>query len=143
GTPDDFRAFVDAAHRKGLGVILDVVYNHLGPDGNYLPRFAPRYMSGKRTEWGDALNFDGDDAAPVREFFITNARYWIEEFHLDGFRFDATQSIFDESDEHILAAIGNAARAAAGNRSIILVAENEPKEKKMVSARREGGYELE
>jgi len=143
GTPDDFRAFVDAAHRKGLGVIIDVVYNHLGPDGNYLPRFAPRYMSGKRTEWGDALNFDGDDAAPVREFFITNARYWIEEFHLDGLRLDATQQIFDKSSPHIIADVTASVREAAGNKATIVVGENEPQDVKLLRPRDEGGCALD
>jgi len=143
GTPDDFRAFVDAAHGHGLGVIVDVVYNHLGPDGNYLPRFAPRYLSGKRTEWGDALNFDGKDAAPVREFYITNARYWIEEFHLDGLRLDATQQIFDESSPHIIAEVASAARAAAAGRSIIVVGENEPQDVKLLRPRDEGGCALD
>src|SRR5207248_2428308 len=80
GTPDDLRALVDAAHGLGIAVVLDVVYNHLGPDGNYLREFAPGYFSGQRTEWGDALNFDGDGCRPVREYFLTNAAYWIDEF---------------------------------------------------------------
>jgi maltooligosyltrehalose trehalohydrolase len=144
GTPDDLRAFVDTAHSLGMGVILDVVYNHLGPDGNYLTAFSDAYFTDRyKTDWGTPLNFDGPDAGPVREFFITNARYWIAEFHFDGFRFDATQSIFDESEEHILAAIGKAARAAAGNRSIILVAENEPQDTKLIRPGRDGGYELD
>jgi maltooligosyltrehalose trehalohydrolase len=128
GTPDDFRAFVDTAHRQGLGVILDVVYNHLGPDGNYLPRFSSRYLSGKRTEWGDALNFDGVGSEPVREFFTANARYWIEEFHLDGLRLDATQQIFDESSPNIIADITAAVRAAAGDKATLVVGENEPQD---------------
>ena len=143
GTPDDFRAFVDAAHLQGLGVILDVVYNHLGPDGNYLPRFASHYLSGKRTEWGDALNFDGKDSAPVREFYVTNARYWIEEFHLDGLRLDATQQIFDESTPHIIADVVAAVRAAAGEKSSIVVGENEPQDVKLLRSRDEGGYALD
>ena len=98
GRPDDFRRFVDRAHALGLGVILDVVYNHLGPSGNYLRAFAPAYFSQRYdNEWGDALNFDGADAAPVREYFSENAGYWIDEFHLDGLRLDATQQMFDGS----------------------------------------------
>ena len=86
------------AHALGLGVILDVVYNHLGPDGNYLAQFADDYFTDRhKNEWGEAINFDGPDAAPVREFFIANAGYWIDEFHLDGLRLDATQAIFDDS----------------------------------------------
>ena len=99
GTPDEFRAFVDRAHALGLGVILDVVYNHIGPDGNYLKQFSPDYFSSRyKNEWGEALNFDGANSAPVREFFIANAGYWIDEFHLDGLRLDATQQIFDSSE---------------------------------------------
>ena len=92
-------------------MILDVVYNHLGPDGNYLARFAPDYFTDRyANEWGDAINFDGDDAAPVREFFVANAGYWIDEFHLDGLRLDATQQIFDASRDHILRGDRRAAR---------------------------------
>ena len=82
----------------GVGVILDVVYNHLGPVGNYLRAFSPAYFTDRyENEWGDAINFDGADAGPVREFFVANAGYWIDEFHLDGLRLDATQQIFDAS----------------------------------------------
>jgi len=143
GTPDDFRAFVDAAHGHGLGVILDVVYNHLGPDGNYLPRFSSRYLSGKRTEWGDALNFDGEDAGPVREFYTTNARYWIDEFHLDGLRLDATQQIFDESSPHIIADVAAAVRDAAGGRATIVIGENEPQDVALMRPRDEDGCALD
>jgi maltooligosyltrehalose trehalohydrolase len=144
GTPDDLRAFVNDAHSLGLGVILDVVYNHFGPDGNYLGVFSNDYLRrGNANDWGDSINFDGPNSQPVREFFITNARYWIEEFHFDGFRFDATESIFDQSDEHILGAIGRAARRAAGERSIILVAENERQDVKLIRPRREGGDDLD
>ena len=144
GAPDDLRRFVDRAHSLGMGVILDVVYNHFGPDGNYLTVFSDDYFTDRyKTDWGTPLNFDGPRAGPVREFFITNARYWIEEFHFDGFRFDATQSIFDKSKEHILAAIGKAARAAAGKRSIFFVAENEPQETRLVRPCAEGGYGLD
>ncbi|MBI3289309.1 MAG: malto-oligosyltrehalose trehalohydrolase [Elusimicrobia bacterium] len=125
GAPDDVRRFVDDAHGAGLGVILDVVYNHLGPDGNFLPRFSPFYFSTRSTEWGRALNFDGPESAPVREYFVSNAAYWISEFHFDGLRFDATQAIHDGSRTHILADIARAARAAAGRRPIVLLAENE------------------
>lgn len=125
GTPDDVRAFVDAAHRLELAVILDVVYNHLGPDGNYLTKFSPHYFSPRPTEWGDSLNFDGEQSKPVREFFIANARYWIEEFHFDGLRLDATQQIFDSSSPHVVAEVAQAAREAGASRPIYVVAENE------------------
>jgi maltooligosyltrehalose trehalohydrolase len=144
GTPDDFRAFVGRAHALGLGVILDVVYNHLGPDGNYLKAFAEHYFTKKhRTDWGDALNFDDADARPVREFFVSNSRYWIDEFHVDGYRFDATQAIVDTSPEHILAAITRAARQAAGRRRIYLVNENEPQHTRLVRPPGAGGYGMD
>ena len=144
GTPDDLRAFVDRAHELGLGVILDVVYNHFGPDGNYLGAFSDEYLRrDQENDWGDAINFDRKNCGPVREFFITNARYWIEEFHFDGFRFDATQSIFDSSEEYIIGTIGRAARAAAGERSIVLFAENERQEAKMVRTLEQGGDDLD
>jgi maltooligosyltrehalose trehalohydrolase len=144
GTPDDLRAFVNEAHSLGLAVILDVVYNHFGPDGNYLGVYSDDYLHRQRAnEWGDSINFDGENSGPVREFFITNGRYWIEEFHFDGFRFDATQSIHDGSDEYIVGAIGRAARAAAGKRSIILVAENEPQDTKLIWPRSKGGDDLD
>src|ERR1700730_4298127 len=144
GAPDDLRAFVNDAHSLGLGVILDVVYNHLGPEGNYLGVFSEHYFTDRHeNDWGESLNFDGPNSGPVREFFITNARSWIDEFHFDGFRFDASESIFDNSDEHIIGAIGRAARQAAGERSIILMAENERQDVKLIRPRREGGYELD
>jgi maltooligosyltrehalose trehalohydrolase len=122
GSADDFRKFVDRCHAIGLGVILDVVYNHLGPDGNYLGQFSDDYFSrSHNTDWGDAINFDGENCAAVREFFLSNVRYWLEEFHLDGFRFDATQAIIDtKSPKHILAEITETAldaAAADGRRS--------------------------
>src|SRR5438094_1102244 len=144
GTPDDTREFIDHAHSLGLGVILDVVYNHFGPDGNYLGIFADDYLIREReNEWGNAINFDGPNSAPVREFFITNGCYWIEEFHFDGFRFDATHAIRDRSTEYIIGAVGRAAREAAGSRSIILVAENDLQEAKMARPRSEGGDDLD
>jgi maltooligosyltrehalose trehalohydrolase len=144
GTPDDLRAFIDAAHSLGLGVILDVVYNHFGPDGNYLGIFSDDYLiRGNENEWGDAVNFDGPNAGAVREFFITNGRYWIEEFHFDGFRFDALHAVWDRSNEYIIGAVGRAARKAAGSRSIILIAENDRQEARMVRPRSEGGDDLD
>ena len=136
GTPDDLRAFIDRAHSLGLSIILDVVYNHFGPEGNYLGVYSDDYLiRGKGHEWGDLINFDGPNSGPVRDFFITNGRYWIEEFHFDGFRFDATHSIHDGSEEYIIGAVGRAAREAAGSRSIILIAENDLQEAKMVRQR--------
>ena len=143
GTPDDLRALVDAAHRLGLGVILDVVYNHLGPDGNYLTKFASSYFSKKPTEWGDAINFDGEQSAPVREFFVSNARYWIEEFHLDGLRLDATQQIFDDSTPHILVEVIDAVRSGAGARRTIVIGENEPQLARLARSRDRGGFGMD
>lgn len=146
GTPDDFRRFVDRAHGVGLGVILDVVYNHLGPDGNYLSAFSDRYFSDRyQCEWGDPLNFDGDGAAGVRALVCANAAYWIDEFHLDGLRLDATQQIFDASPTHIVADLAAAARdrGAKAGRSIYFVAENEPQDARLVGAPEFGGFGLD
>ncbi len=115
GSPDDLRALVDAAHGHGLAVILDVVYNHFGPDGNYLASYSPHYFCKKHhTPWGDGFNFDTEMCAPVREFFIENPLYWMEEFHIDGFRFDATHEIRDDSPAHILAEMTAAIHARGG-----------------------------
>jgi len=143
GCPDDFRRFVDRAHSLGLSVILDVVYNHLGPDGNYIEKFAPQFFCEKTTDWGKAINFDGDDCGPVREFVVANACYWIDEFHLDGLRLDATQDIHDSSEDHILRAMAREARKLAAPRKIIFVAENEPQEVKLVKPAEQGGYGLD
>ncbi len=144
GEPDAMRRFVDRAHAEGLAVILDVNYNHFGPDGNFLARFAPAYFSGRyQTEWGRAVNFDGEDSGPVRSFILGNVAYWVEEFHLDGLRIDATQSLFDTSDEHIIAAIAGRVREAAGGRRTLVVGENEPQDSKMIRPVAEGGYGLD
>ena len=144
GTPDELREFVDAAHRIGIAVVLDVVYNHLGPDGAYFKTYAGAFFTDRYdNEWGEALNFDGDDAGPVREFFVANAGYWIDEFHFDGLRLDATQSIHDTSPEHLVAAVGRRARQAAGSRKIVLVAENESQEPLFARPLAEGGYGLD
>ena len=145
GTPDDLRAFVDRVHSLGLAVILDVVYNHFGPDGNYIRMFSEDYFTARyeKNDWGETINFDGPNSGPVREFFITNGRYWIDEFRFDGFRFDATQEVKDTSDEYIVGAIGRAARKAAQPRDIILIAENERQETKLIRPRNEGGDDLD
>jgi maltooligosyltrehalose trehalohydrolase len=144
GEPDDFRRFVDRAHALGLGVILDVVYNHLGPDGNYLKQFSEDYFTDRyTTDWGEAINYDGENTGAVREFFIANAGYWIDEFHLDGLRFDATQNIYDSSADHILAAMARRTRAAAGSRRIVLVAENDLQEARLARPPEQGGYGLD
>lgn len=139
GTPDDLRAFVNRAHEVGLAVILDVVYNHLGPDGNYLCDFSPDYFTKKyRNDWGAAINFEGPTA--VRDFFVDNAGYWIDEFHFDGLRVDATQDVHDASPEHVLAEMARRAREAAGRRRVYLIAENEPHDRVLVRPASNGGY---
>ena len=144
GKPDDFRRFVDHAHSVGLGVILDVVYNHFGPDGNYLKNFSDHYFTDRhKNEWGAALNFDGEQSEAVRDFFCANATFWIEEFHLDGLRLDATQQMFDSSPENIILALGRAVRRAAKGKGSLLVAENEPQDSSLVRAPEKRGYGLD
>ena len=144
GEYDAFKRFVDAAHALRLAVILDVVYNHLGPDGNYLGCYSLNYFTDRyRNDWGDAINFDGPHCKGVREFVVHNACYWIDEFHLDGLRLDATQSIHDSSPCHILAELSCRARAAAGRRRIVLIAENEPQDVRCLRAVEEGGFGLD
>jgi maltooligosyltrehalose trehalohydrolase len=133
GTPDDFRRFVNEAHGLGLAVILDVVYNHFGPEGNYLPEFSDSYLSKSiKTEWGPAINFDGADSGPVRDFFLANVAQWIAEYHLDGLRIDATQEFYDRSPEHILTAIVHRARESAGRRSTLIIGETEPQDSSLI-----------
>jgi maltooligosyltrehalose trehalohydrolase len=143
GRPDDVRQFVDRAHAVGLGVILDVVYNHFGPDGCFLHAFSDRYFREEETEWGRGLRFDGEQSAAVREFFIANAGYWIDEFHMDGLRLDATQSIQDSSPEHVVAAIGRSVRNKAARRSTIVIAEDEPQRSELVRSIADGGQGLD
>ena len=139
GRPDDLRGFVDRAHSVGLGVILDVVYNHLGPDGNYLEEFSADYFTDRyENDWGRAINFE--DSEPARAYFVENAGYWIDEFHVDGLRFDATQDVKDASREHVLTSMVGRAREAAGARRVFLIAENEPQETKLVRSVSQGGY---
>jgi maltooligosyltrehalose trehalohydrolase len=144
GQPDDFRRFVDLAHGLGIAVILDVVYNHLGPDGNYLNSFAAAYFTDRyQNEWGEAINFDGADAGPVRTFFVANSGYWIDEYHLDGLRLDATHQIFDQSEDHILAAIVRQVREAGKDRFTFVVGENEQQEARLLRPPKDGGYGLD
>ena len=125
GRPDDLKALVDAAHAHGIAVLLDVVYNHFGPDGNYLPVYAPAFFTDRHeTPWGAAINYDGPHAAPVREFVIGNALYWISEFNLDGLRFDAVHAIIDDGDRHLLDELAERVRASV-SRPLHLLLENE------------------
>lgn len=124
GRPDDLRALVDAAHASGIAVFLDVVYNHLGPDGAYLAAISSRVFTTRhRTPWGDAINFDGEGSAQLRSFFIENALMWVHEYHIDGLRLDATHAIVDDSPRHFLAEFAERVRAGAG-RQVTLVAED-------------------
>lgn len=126
GPPDDLKALVDAAHQRGLMVLLDVVYNHFGPDGNYLGAYSPGFFTDRHeTPWGAAINFDGPGSRVVRDFMIHNALYWIEEFHMDGLRLDAVHAILDDSSEHLLSELARRVRAAWPARHVHLVLENE------------------
>jgi maltooligosyltrehalose trehalohydrolase len=145
GGPRGLRRLVDAAHAQGLSVFLDVVYNHLGPEGNYLAEFGPYFTDRYRTPWGSAINFDGPDSEYVRRHFIDNARYWVREFHLDGLRLDATHSIFDASPVHVLAEIGEAAReeGQALDKPVHIAAESHDNDRKIVLPASEGGLGLD
>jgi len=127
GRPQDLKRFIDAAHAHGLMVLLDVVYNHFGPEGNYLHAYADAFFNPRhQTPWGDAINFDGPGAHTVRDFFIHNALYWIEEYHFDGLRLDAVHAIADDSQPHILREMAEAVRTGPGHdRHVHLVLENE------------------
>jgi maltooligosyltrehalose trehalohydrolase len=141
GTPDDLRTFVDEAHALGLGVILDAVFNHLGPHGNVLPKYSTGYVSDEPAgEWGDALAFGTPRAHGLRDLVLTAATRWIRDFHADGLRLDALQAIVDSSDDHIVAAIVRDARAAAVPRSIVVLAEHEPQHARIVRAPEAGGF---
>jgi malto-oligosyltrehalose trehalohydrolase len=127
GTPDDLKRLIAAAHARGLMVLLDVVYNHFGPEGNYLHTYAsPFFTERHKTAWGAAMNFDGPDSGPVREFFIHNALYWLEEYHFDGLRFDAVHAIVDDSEPDILVELADTVRSGPGrDRYVHLVLEND------------------
>jgi maltooligosyltrehalose trehalohydrolase len=126
GHPDDLKALVDGCHARGLAVFLDVVYNHFGPEGNYLHRYAPGFFTPRhRSLWGDGINYDGPGAEIVRSFMIHNALYWLEEFHLDGLRLDAVNAIVDDSAAHLLVELGRAVADGPGReRPVHLVLEN-------------------
>ena len=129
GRPEDLKALVEAAHARGMAIFLDVVYNHFGPDGNYLHLYAPQFFTKRhKTPWGAAVNFDGPESRPVREFAIHNAIYWLRQFHMDGLRVDAVHAIADDSPVHILAELAERVRAAIPEREIHLILENEENE---------------
>ncbi len=145
GGPDQLKQLVDAAHGHGIAVIVDVVYNHLGPAGNYLPEFGPYLHSGHLTDWGDAVNFDGQDSAEVRRFVVDNALMWLRDYHVDGLRVDAVHAIRDTSATHILAELSAEVRALAAHlgRSLILIAESEVIDPLLVTSADAGGYGLD
>jgi 1,4-alpha-glucan branching enzyme/maltooligosyltrehalose trehalohydrolase len=125
GRPQDLMALVDAAHERGICVFLDVVYNHFGPDGNYIPLYAPLFSQRHKTTWGNGLNYDGTDSGMVRKFIVENALYWIREYNVDGLRLDAVHAIIDDSQEHLLVEIARRVREAVTDRHVHLIVENE------------------
>ena len=145
GGPDGLKRLVDAAHSGGLGVIMDVVYNHLGPAGNYLPEFGPYFSERHRTNWGPAINFDGPGSDEVRRFVIDNALMWLRDYHCDGLRLDAVHAIADDSATHILEQLGTEVAALAANqgRPLFLVAESDLNDPRFVRAVDAGGYGLD
>ena len=143
GSPDDLRRLVDRAHSLGLMMFLDVVYNHFGPVGNHLHKYARSFFTDRhKTPWGDGLNVDGADGGPVRSFFVENALYWLREYHFDGLRFDAVHAILDDSGEHIVAELATRARTAIPGRQIHLVLENERNESRWLERQPDGGPRL-
>ena len=143
GGPGGLQRLVDAAHRRGLGVILDVVYNHLGPEGNYLPAVTGgRFFTNRHhTPWGDAIDYDGPDSGPVRRFVLANALYWAQEYHVDGLRLDATHAIVDDSPVHLLAEIASVLHALEPRR--LVIAEDDRRDPRLVRPPGRGGYGLD
>ena len=144
GRPEHLRQLVDEAHRLGLGVILDVVYNHFGPDGAYWRAFSEDYFTDRhQTPWGDAINYDGPNSQWVREFVLQNASHWLREYHIDGLRLDATHTIVDDSPTHLLADLAARARAVAAPRQVVLIAEDERNDVRLIRSGEDGGYGLD
>ena len=145
GGPGGLKQLINACHRKGLAVILDVVYNHFGPEGNHLGEFGLYFTDKYHTPWGSAMNFDGPHSDPVREFFIANALYWIDEFHMDALRLDAVDWILDQRAQHFLqqlAAKVHGHRARPGRR-IYLFAENDTNDMRLINPVEYGGYGID
>ena len=145
GGPRAFKRLVDAAHAHGLGVVVDVVYNHLGPDGNYLRDFSPDYFTERyHTPWGAAINYDGPRSEWVRKLVLDNARYWLHEYHADGLRLDATHAIFDRSPTHLLAELTQTVRGSLGaGRQVVLVAETSENDVRYLKPVNQGGFGLD
>jgi maltooligosyltrehalose trehalohydrolase len=142
GGPDGLKGLVNACHERGLGVILDVVYNHLGPDGSYLAKFGPYFTSRYSTPWGDAINFDGPGNTEVREYFIQNALMWLTDYHLDGLRLDAVHAIFDMGAIHFLEELSSRVEDLKNRlgRTLFVVAESDLNDPRIVAPREAGGY---
>lgn len=145
GGASGLKRFVDACHQRGLAVILDVVYNHLGPEGNYLHGFGPYFTGHYRTPWGDAVNYDGPYSDGVRHYIIANALHWVAEYHMDGLRLDAVHGIYDFSARHILAELADEVHRLAGclDRKIHVIAESDLNDARLVVAPKHGGYGLD
>ncbi len=145
GTPEDLVGFVSACHAQGLAVLLDVVYNHLGPDGNYLRHFGPYFTNLVKTAWGDAINYDGAYSDGVRQFVLDNARMWLEVYGFDGLRLDAVGAIYSFEAVHMLEELANAvhAFADANNRSIVLIAESDLNDPRLIHPPERGGFGLD
>ena len=139
GSPGDFVALIDAAHARGIAVFLDVVYNHFGPEGNYLHGYAPQFFTEKHvTPWGSGLNYDDAQSQPVRQYFVENALFWLREYQLDGLRLDAVHAIADDSDTHLLDEIATRVRAEITARPVHLVLENEDNESRRLDRQADG-----
>lgn len=145
GGADGLKRLIDACHSRGLAVILDVVYNHLGPEGNYLQAYGPYFTDRYRTPWGDAVNFDGPDSDPVRHYFISNALYWITEYHIDALRLDAIHGIYDFGARHILQELTEAVhlQGTALGRRIHVIAESDLNDVRVIKSPESGGYGLD
>ena len=143
GHPDQLRALVDEAHRLGLAVILDVVYNHLGPDGAYVAAYAPMFTPEHSTLWGQAINLDGQDSHGVRRFLIENALYWLREFHFDGLRLDATHTLIDDSATHLLAELAERAHALPGPRRVLIAEDHPYRMDPLIAPPKDGGHGLD
>src|SRR5262249_19017764 len=145
GGPNGFKRFVDACHARGLGVLLDVVYNHLGPSGNFLPEFGPYLTSTHETPWGQAVNLDGDGSEMVRRFIVNNALHWLRDYHCDGLRLDAIHALVDDSPVHLLAELHDAVASLSATlgRTLWLVAESDLNEPAVVLSRDAGGYGMD
>ena len=145
GGPDGLKAFVDACHARGMAVILDVVYNHLGPEGNYLHRFGPYFTDRYATPWGEAVNFDGAGSHEVRRFVIDNALMWLRDYHVDALRLDAVHAILDQSALHVLEEMARDVRAleAQVGRPLALIAESDLNDPVLVTPPDAGGYGLD